>query len=264
MIDELLAVMARLRNPEGGCPWDLEQNFRTVAPYTVEEAYEVAEAAEAGDMDALRDELGDLLLQVVFHSRMAEEAGHFAFDDVVRAIVTKMIARHPHVFGAESAGDAEAVGGIWEARKAAERAAKAAAAGTQPGLLDDIGPALPGLTRAVKLQKRAARVGFDWTEVPPILAKLREETAELEAELERGDKARLEDELGDMLFVLANLARRLEIDPEQAIRGANGKFVRRFGFIERGLGAQGRDLEGASLEEMEALWGAAKAAERGL
>lgn len=262
-LDELLAIMARLRDPQGGCPWDIEQSFRTIAPYTVEEAYEVAEAAEAEDMPHLKEELGDLLLQVVFHARMAEERGAFAFEDVAQAIVTKMIARHPHVFDSASVSDAAEMERLWEDRKAAERQAKAAASGRAPGLLDDVAAGLPGLTRAVKLQKRAARVGFDWTEIRPILAKLQEEVAELEAELDGGDAARIEDEVGDLLFVMANVARRLSVDPEQALRGANAKFARRFRHIEDSLRAAGTPWEATDLEAMEALWQQAKRLERG-
>jgi len=259
-IDDLLAVMARLRDPERGCAWDVEQTFETIAPYTVEEAYEVADAIERGNLDDLRDELGDLLLQVVFHARMAEEAGRFDFDDVARAIVTKLIRRHPHIFADEvqrtSAEQTEA----WETIKAAERAAKAT--GRPAGVLDDVPAGLPALTRAVKLTRRAGRVGFDWPSAAEVLDKLREETAELEAEIAGGDMAAAREELGDLLFVCANLARKLDVDPEDALRSANAKFIRRFGAIEAALGEQGRGPQDASLEEMEALWTAAKQAEK--
>ena len=260
-IERLIRVMAALRNPEGGCPWDLEQNFSTIAPYTIEEAYEVAHEIETGDRKALAEELGDLLLQVVYHSRMAEEEGSFDFQAVATGITEKMIRRHPHVFGADApvanAGDQSV---RWEALKAAERAGKPA----RSGILDAVTPALPGLTRAVKLTARAARVGFDWTRAEEILDKLAEETDELRAELavaER-DPDRIEDEMGDMLFVLANLARRLSVDPEAALRRANAKFTRRFNHIEATLAGEGRTPDQATLAEMEDLWVAAKRLER--
>jgi MazG family protein len=252
--------MARLRDPDGGCAWDLEQTFATIAPYTVEEAYEVADAIERGDLDDLRDELGDLLLQVVFHSRMAEEVGAFAFDDVARAICDKMIRRHPHVFGEASQRSAGEQITAWEAIKADERAGKAKG---PTSLLDDVPMGLPALTRAVKLTRRAARVGFTWTETKDVLAKLHEEVAELEVEVEAGDVTRLRDELGDVLFVCANIGRMLDIDPEDALRATNAKFVRRFTHIERALAADGRTPDQSDLVEMDALWDAAKAAERG-
>ena len=263
-ISTLLSIMEDLRRPGTGCPWDLEQNFATIAPYTIEEAYEVADAIERGDFDDLKDELGDLLLQVVFHAQMAAEAGHFAFGGVVEAITTKMIRRHPHVFGHLDERDAVAVKRRWEVIKAeekAERSARRANGETEPaGLLADVPAALPALTRAVKLQKRAGAVGFDWNDPHAVLAKIREEIGEIEQELSRtpGDQERLEDELGDILFAVANLARHLTIDPEKALRGANAKFVRRFSYIERELEAQDKPLADASLEEMEALWQAAK------
>ena len=256
-IDRLLAVMARLRDPERGCAWDVEQTFATIAPYTVEEAYEVADAVERGDMNDLREELGDLLLQVVFHSRMAQEQGAFTFDDVAAAIADKMERRHPHVFGDASHRDSAAQTVAWETQKAAERAAKA-----RTGVLVDVPPGLPALTRAVKLTKRAARVGFDWPEAPVVLAKLREEADELEAELAEADPARLREELGDLLFTCANLARKLDIEPEDALRAANAKFVRRFGHIERTLAADGRTPEQSGLAEMDRLWDEAKALEK--
>ncbi|MEC9346159.1 MAG: nucleoside triphosphate pyrophosphohydrolase [Pseudomonadota bacterium] len=258
-LERLLAVMARLRDPDGGCPWDLEQDFATIAPYTIEEAYEVADAIERGDMDDLKGELGDLLFQVVFHARMAEEAGYFGFHDVAAAIADKMIARHPHVFGAQDGIDsAGAQTRNWEAQKAAERAARAAAEGRRPSALDGVALGLPALLRAEKIQKRAARVGFDWPEIGPVLAKVREEIDELEAELKDGDRDRQADELGDVLFAVVNLARHLGIDPEAALRGTTAKFERRFHAVEAGLAAEGRRPEDATLEEMDAYWEAAK------
>jgi MazG family protein len=259
-LERLIAIMARLRDPVGGCAWDLEQTFATIAPYTVEEAYEVADAIERGDLTELKDELGDLLLQVVFHSRMAEEQGAFAFDDVAQAICDKMVRRHPHVFGEASQRTSGEQTTAWEAIKADERAGKAKAAAS---LLDDVPMGLPALTRAVKLTRRAARVGFTWTETRDVLAKLHEEVAELEAEVAAGDVARLRDELGDVLFVCANIGRMLDIDPEDALRATNAKFVRRFTHIEQALAADGRTPDQSDLPEMDALWDAAKAAERG-
>jgi MazG family protein len=260
-IFRLVEIMARLRAPEGGCPWDLEQTFATIAPYTVEEAYEVADAIERNDLSDLRQELGDLLLQVVFHARMAEEAGAFDFADVARAINDKMIRRHPHVFGDASHRSAREQTAAWETIKAEERAAKAAG-DKPPSLLDDVPVGLPALTRAVKLSKRAARVGFVWPSAVEVLAKLREEVAELEAEVAAGDVEKARDELGDVLFVCANLARELDIDPEVALRGTNAKFIRRFNYIEAELAARGSSPEQSDLAEMDALWNAAKAAER--
>ena len=223
--------MARLREPERGCPWDREQSFATIAPYTIEEAYEVADTIARGDMAALKDELGDLLFQVVFHARMAEEAGIFDFDDVATAITDKMVRRHPHVFGDAEIATAEAQTLAWEEHKAKERAAKAVATGARESVLDGVALALPALLRAAKIQKRAARIGFDWQEARPVIAKLAEEIAELEAELAigaDGDPDRLEDEMGDILFAAANLARKLDIEPEAALRRATEKFERRF------------------------------------
>ncbi|MDB5365646.1 MAG: MazG family protein [Rhodospirillales bacterium] len=257
-LQRLLQMMAKLRDPDGGCPWDLRQDFATIAPYTIEEAYEVADAIERGDMHDLKDELGDLLFQVVFHARMAEERGDFTFTDVVTAIADKMEARHPHVFAGGTLEDERAVNQWWEQRKESERAAKAAAAGRRASTLDGVAAGLPALTRALKLQKRAARVGFDWSDAPPILDKLEEELRELRAELAAGDTRRIEDELGDVLFVVVNLARHLKIDPEAALRGTNGKFERRFRFIEDRLAAEGRRPDGATLDEMEMLWQRAK------
>ncbi|MBA3811552.1 MAG: nucleoside triphosphate pyrophosphohydrolase [Caulobacteraceae bacterium] len=254
----MIQIMARLRSPDGGCAWDLEQSFATIAPYTIEEAYEVADAVQRGDRADLRDELGDLLLQVVYHAQMAREEGAFDFADVVSAISDKMVRRHPHVFGdappRTSAGQVSA----WEDVKAAERAGKSQAPAS---LLDDVPLALPALTRAVKLSRRAARVGFAWPVIGEVMAKLAEEVAELEAEIAAGDLARAAEELGDVLFVCANIARHLGIDPEGTLRGANAKFTRRFQFIERSLAAAGRAADSADLPEMEALWRAAKAAE---
>lgn len=252
-IDALLAVMARLRSPEGGCPWDLEQNFRTIAPYTVEEAYEVADAIERGDMGALKEELGDLLFQSVFHAQMAKEEGLFTFGDVAEAIAEKMIRRHPHVFGETGMRSAQEQTAAWEAQKAGERKAKGAG-----GLLDDVPAGLPGLTRAVKLQKRAGRVGFDWPDARSVLDKIAEETEELNEAMTSGDKDHIEEEFGDLLFVLANLSRHLDIDPESALRRANEKFIRRFRHIEKTFAARGVNLEDAPLDAMEAVWNEAK------
>jgi nucleoside triphosphate diphosphatase len=257
----LLQVMARLRDPEGGCPWDLEQDFASIAPYTIEEAYEVADAIARGDLAALKDELGDLLLQVVYHARMAEEAGLFDFDQVTDAIADKMIRRHPHVFGSAEVDGARAQSQAWEAAKATERASRAGPEGAAR-VLDDVPLALPALMRAAKLQRRAARVGFDWPEVAQVLEKLEEEIAEVRAELAAGARQeRLEDEVGDLLFAVANLARHLGIDGESALRRANQKFERRFRAIETALRAAGRRTEEASLDEMEELWQAAKASD---
>lgn len=262
-IARLLWVMARLRDPDGGCPWDLEQDFVTIAPYTIEEAYEVADAIARGDLDHLKDELGDLLLQVAYHAQMAKEAGLFDFDEVAAAIADKMIRRHPHVFGAASVDSAQAQSLAWEATKAAERQDKASEQGERHRLLDDVPLALPALTRAAKLQRRAARVGFDWPETAPVLAKIEEEIAELRAEIDaRASSDRLTDEVGDLLFAVVNLARHLRVDGETALRQSNAKFERRFGAIEDSLRARGGRLEDASLDEMEALWQQAKAAER--
>jgi MazG family protein len=255
--------MQQLRDPERGCPWDREQSFQTIAPYTIEEAYEVVEAIEQGDLAQLRDELGDLLFQVVFYTQMAEEIGAFDFDEVTTAVADKMIRRHPHVFGSDDVADAEAQSRSWEEIKAGER--QQSAGKEALSALDGVGVGLPGLTRAVKLQRRAARVGFDWGSIDPVFDKLDEEIGELRHEVRQGEDAdRMEEELGDLLFVAANLARHLRIDPETALRGANAKFERRFRYIEQALAAQGRTPEDALLEEMDALWNAAKAAEREL
>ena len=252
-LPRLAHIMARLRAPVGGCPWDLEQDFASIAPYTVEEAYEVADAIERQDWDGLKGELGDLLFQSVYHAQMAQEAGYFTLNDVLRAIADKMIARHPHVFGDAQIESAEAQTDAWEARKARERAARA-----QTGVLDDVPVGHAGLTRAVKLQKRAARVGFDWPDVGQVVDKIAEEAREL---TEAAPEDRFE-EYGDLLFVMANLARHLDIDPEAALRAANAKFTRRFRFIEAALAAQGRSPDDSDLAEMDALWDAAKAAEK--
>ncbi|MDO9337430.1 MAG: nucleoside triphosphate pyrophosphohydrolase [Caulobacter sp.] len=256
-IDRLLAIMAALRTPETGCAWDLEQTFATIAPYTVEEAYEVADAIERGDRRDLKEELGDLLFQVVFHSRMAEEEGAFAFDDVADAIVDKMLRRHPHVFGAAGERSAGEQVQAWEVMKAGERAAKA-----KTGVLDDVPTGLPGLTRAVKLTKRAARVGFDWPSPAEVIAKLHEELDELQVEIEAGDQDKMRAEMGDLLFVVANLARKLDVEPEDAIRATNAKFARRFAFIEARLAEDGRTPDQSDLAEMDGLWNDAKAAEK--
>lgn len=262
-IDRLRAVMARLRDPYSGCRWDGAQTFATVAPYTIEEAYEVADAIERGDLGDLKEELGDLLFQVVFHARMAEEQGAFDFDDVAEAIVAKMVRRHPHVFTAERDGGHDHPTRGWEAIKAQERKAKAATKGDRPaGVLDDVPPGLPALLRAVKLTRRAARVGFDWPTTDEVLDKVREELAELEVEIAAHDQAHAREELGDLLFVMANLARKLDIDPEDALRAANAKFTRRFESIEAALAADGRTPQQSDLAEMDRLWDAAKAAER--
>ncbi|MBP7242651.1 nucleoside triphosphate pyrophosphohydrolase [Amaricoccus sp.] len=258
-LPRLVAIMARLRHPERGCPWDLEQDFASIAPYTIEEAYEVADAIERGAMGELRDELGDLLLQVVYHAQMAREAGHFGLDEVARGVSDKMIRRHPHVFGDASRNKTAAEQTRdWEAIKAAERAARP----TRPSALDGVAMGLPALTRAVKLQHRAARVGFDWPDAGAVLDKIAEETAELVEARDGGDADKVGEEFGDLLFVIANLARHLEIDPEAALRAANAKFTRRFHAIEAALAGRGRTPEQSDLAEMDALWDAAKAAER--
>ena len=257
-ITDLLSIMRRLRDPNGGCPWDLDQNFGTIAPYTIEEAYEVASSIEAGDYTSLKDELGDLLLQVVFHAQMAEEQRLFAFRDVVQAICAKMIRRHPHVFAQGPADTPQAVAVAWDEIKRRERAAKS---GQPEGLLDDVPSALPALMRAVKLQNRAAEVGFDWPNAVTVADKIAEETRELAEAHDSGKPEKVSEEFGDLLFAMANLARHLNLDPEDALRAANAKFVRRFRVIEAGLKARGRSLDEASLEEMEALWQDAKRAE---
>jgi ATP diphosphatase len=261
-IDRLIEIMAALRHPTTGCPWDLEQSFPTIAPYTIEEAYEVAEAIAQGDMNALRDELGDLLLQVVYHARLAEEAGAFTFDDVVEAITTKMIHRHPHVFGDVSTRSAGVAKGFWEKAKADER--RAAGVAEPTGVLATVPTGLPALRRAQRLQERASTVGFDWNDPKAVLAKLREEIDEIDAELDGAASAeRLQDEVGDLMFAAVNLARHLKVDPDQALRRGNQKFIRRFAAIEAALAAQGRTPAQSTLAEMEALWQAAKEWDRG-
>lgn len=267
-ISRLIEIMAALRDKETGCPWDIEQDFASIAPYTIEEAYEVADAIERGDKVDLRDELGDLLLQVVYHARMAQEDGDFAFPDVVQAVTEKMIRRHPHVFGDEDARSAGMAKGMWEKIKAEEKAQKRAervARGLPPedhgqGYLDSVPLPLPALTRALKLQQKASRVGFDWGAPGPILDKIEEEIGELRQAIAAGETVAIEDELGDLLFAVTNLGRQLEIDPEKALAGTNAKFRRRFHYIESSLAAQDRNLEGSSLDEMEALWQEAKTA----
>ncbi|MEJ8475907.1 nucleoside triphosphate pyrophosphohydrolase [Roseibium algae] len=265
-ISRLIDIMAALRTPGTGCPWDLEQDFSTIAPYTLEEAYEVTEAIRLDDMENLREELGDLLLQVVYHARMAEEGRHFDFADVVEAITQKMIRRHPHVFGDDKARSAGMAKGMWDKIKAEEKAdrkARREALGLplkKKAYLDDVPAAFPALVEADKLQRKASKVGFDWGDPVPVLAKIREEANELEAELtgDAPDRDRIEDELGDTLFSLANLARHLNIDPEAALRRTNGKFRQRFAAIEDHADQSGTTLEAMTLAEMEAAWQAAK------
>ena len=262
-IVRLLEIMAALRTPGTGCPWDLEQTFRTIAPYTLEEAYEVADAIEHDDLEQLREELGDLLLQVVFHARMAQEQGAFDFGDVVESITEKLIRRHPHVFADAEGRTAAAVKGLWERIKADEKAAKAARKGqpAQAGALAGVPVALPALTRALKLQDKAGAVGFDWNDPRAVLAKIREEADEIEQALDQRD-AGVTAEVGDLLFAAVNLARHLKADPESLLRATNQKFERRFASIEQALAARGKKPEDADLAEMDALWNAAKAAEK--
>lgn len=267
-IKRLIEIMAALRTPGTGCPWDLEQDFATIAPYTIEEAYEVADAIQRGDMVDLREELGDLLLQVVYHARLSEEQGAFAFPDVVEAITTKMIRRHPHVFGDDNARSAGIAKGMWEKIKQQEkleRTSARAAAGLgeeRRRFLDDVPAIFPALTEAEKLQRRAARVGFDWGSAGPVLDKIREETEELASEItadgEMPDRERIAGEIGDLIFAVTNLARHLDIDPEEALKRTNRKFRRRFAAIEDAAEADGRTLADMSLDEMEAVWQAAK------
>jgi len=256
----LLEIMAALRTPGTGCPWDLEQNFATIAPYTLEEAYEVADAIARGDLDDLRDELGDLLLQVVFHARMAQEQRAFEFGDVVEAITAKLLRRHPHVFGDLKGATTADVNANWERIKTEEKAARGKA---QPaGALAGVPVALPALTRARKLQDKAGEVGFDWNDPMAVIAKIREECDEIEAEVKAGDRTKARAEVGDLLFAVVNLARHLEADPEGTLRAANVKFERRFAAIEQALAAKGKRPQDATLAEMDALWDAAKAAEK--
>jgi ATP diphosphatase len=270
-ISRLIEIMAALRNPETGCPWDIVQTFETIKPYTIEEAYEVSDAIERNDMDDLCDELGDLLLQVVFHARMAEEAGDFSFGDVVEAITKKMIRRHPHVFARSDADTPDAVKIQWDEIKQAEkreRAERRAARGItedfKAGFLGSVQRSFPALTEALKLQERAAKVGFDWSAPEPILDKIEEEIGELREALTSGDQAKVSDELGDLIFAVVNIGRHVKADPEQSLRGTNTKFRRRFGHIETTLAAEGETLQAATLERMEDLWQAAKAIERQL
>ena len=255
-IDQLLAIMARLRDPENGCPWDIEQTFRSIAPYTIEEAHEVAEAIEHGDMEELKDELGDLLFQVVFHARMAEEQGAFSFADVVDAINEKMLRRHPHVFGDQAITDAEAQTVNWEKLKAEERAAKGQ---TDTSALAGVSKGLGALQRAVKLQKRAARVGFDWPEVEPIFDKLTEEADELKQAIAINDSANIEEEVGDLFFALTNIARKLDIDPGMALRGSNRKFEQRFRAMEELAAERGLSMSELNLDAQERLYQSVKA-----
>jgi ATP diphosphatase len=265
-IHTLLAIMASLRTPGSGCQWDLEQSFATIAPYTIEEAYEVADAIARGDLHDLCDELGDLLLQVVFHARMAEEQGAFAFGDVVEAITHKMIRRHPHVF-ADKGGTLTSsdVKGAWDRIKAEEKAERAARRGAEPAphnsLLSGVKAGQPAMARALGLQRKASTVGFDWNDPRAVLAKIREEADEIEAALDRNDTEELAAETGDLLFALVNLARHVGTDPDMALHGANAKFERRFAFIERALSARGRSLQAATLDEMDELWNEAKSEE---
>ena len=270
-ISRLIEIMAALRNPETGCPWDIVQTFETIKPYTIEEAYEVSDAIERNDMDDLCDELGDLLLQVVFHARMAEEAGAFSFGDVVEAITRKMIRRHPHVFARSDADTPDAVKKQWDDIKQAEkreraerRAARGISEDFKAGFLGSVQRSFPALTEALKLQERAAKVGFDWSAPEPILDKIEEEIAELREALASGDHAKVSDELGDLIFAVVNIGRHVKADPEQSLRGTNTKFRRRFSYIETSLEAEGETLEAATLERMEELWQAAKAIERQL
>jgi ATP diphosphatase len=265
-IDRLLEIMAALRTPGTGCQWDLAQNFSTIAPYTIEEAYEVADAVQRRDFDDLRDELGDLLLQVVFHARMAEEAGLFGFGDVVQAITEKLVRRHPHVFGDAGGLDTEAVNALWDRIKAQEKTERAArratdrSAAREPssGALAGVPAALPALTRALKLQEKAGKVGFDWNDPMAVLAKIREEADEIEAELASGEMQAAQDEVGDLLFAVVNLARHLGADPESVLRATNEKFERRFGYIEDTLAAAGKAPAQSTLAEMDELWNEAK------
>ena len=257
-MERLLEIMRRLRHPEKGCPWDIEQDCATIAPYTIEEAYEVADAIERGAWDELRSELGDLLFQSVFHAQMAEEAGHFKFEDVAKAISDKMVSRHPHVFGTEGNDfSADTQVDRWEEVKAAERAAK-----SETRVLDGVAVGLPALLRAMKLQKRAARVGFDWPSTDQVIDKIIEESRELVEARDTLTQDEVEEEMGDLLFVVANLARHLNVDPEAALRRTNAKFIRRFNAVEDALIAKGSSPEQSNLEEMDALWDAAKLAER--
>ncbi|MGJ4939378.1 nucleoside triphosphate pyrophosphohydrolase [Bradyrhizobium sp. HKCCYLS1011] len=265
-ISRLIEIMARLRTPMTGCPWDLEQTFSTIAPYTIEEAYEVAEAIARGDLDDLREELGDLLLQVVYHARIAEEQQEFGFGDVVEAITAKMIRRHPHVFPDKDGNIIQPTKGTWDRIKAEEKAERAARrpqeAASNPSLLASVKAGQPALVRAMELQRRAATVGFDWNDPRAVLQKIREEADEIEAALDTGDATELMEETGDLLFALVNLARHANVDPEMALRATNAKFERRFAYIEQALATDGRAPADASLDEMDELWNEAKAKEK--
>ncbi len=262
-IKRLLSIMAKLRNPDGGCPWDLKQTFKSITPHTIEEAYEVAEAIENGDFDSLRDELGDLLFQVVFYAQMANEDGLFDFSDVVEGICQKMERRHPHVFGNLTIADAEAQSVAWEDHKARERYGKRLKKGMSESALDGVSVTLPAMTRAVKLQKRAAWIGFDWEKAEDVLDKIKEEAIELREEMDAdADELRLMDELGDLLFAVTNLARKLDVDSEQALRSSNMKFERRFRYIESQLLKKGKTPKDSDLDEMNVLWNQAKEMER--
>lgn len=265
-IERLLEIMAALRNPETGCAWDIEQTFETIVPYTIEEAYEVADAVERADLSDLRDELGDLLLQVVFHAQMAKEEGAFDFEGVVEAITSKLIRRHPHVFGSHKDRDPASIKRVWNEIKAGEKAARRESRGEgdgeRPGFLDEVPVSIPALSRAEKLTRRAAKVGFDWPETAQVAAKIREELAEVEEAIAGGGATEIEDEIGDLLFSVVNLARHCSVDAESALRQTNTKFVRRFRAIEKALADKGREVHGCGLEEMEALWIAAKHAEK--
>ncbi|WP_407154009.1 nucleoside triphosphate pyrophosphohydrolase [Bradyrhizobium sp. STM 3557] len=265
-ISRLIEIMAALRTPVTGCPWDLEQTFATIAPYTIEEAHEVADAIARNDLDDLREELGDLLLQVVYHARIAEEQGAFAFGDVVEAITSKMIRRHPHVFPDEDGNVAKPTKGTWDRIKAEEKAERAARRPTEEAnhksLLSGIKAGQPALVRAMELQRKAATVGFDWNDPRAVLQKIREEADEIERALDKGRADELADETGDLMFALVNLARHAQVDPEMALRGTNAKFESRFSYIERALAAEGRTLEEATLDQMDELWNEAKAKEK--
>lgn len=274
-LEDLLAIMAQLRNPQGGCPWDLKQDFKSISPYTIEEAYEVVDAIDRGDLDDLCDELGDLLFQVVYHAQMASEEGSFVFDDVVQAISDKLVRRHPHVFGDDDLKTDSEIKGMWERIKQEEKTAKNNSEPANTSILDDIPVGLPALTRAVKLQNKAAKVGFDWPDASFVFDKIEEELQEVreaysDAQQEGRDKGKelsafsqekLTEEIGDLMFVITNLARHMKIDPEHAARGANNKFCSRFSYIEQELERTGRSLDEASLEEMDALWDEAKTKE---
>ncbi len=261
-LSRLIEIMAALRDPEHGCPWDLEQDFSTIRHYTIEEAYEVADAIERGDYDDLRDELGDLLLQPVFHAQLAAERGLFDLGDVILAITTKLIRRHPHVFGPNAAADADAAKVRWDAIKAEERAQKAQARDGAQSILDDVPMVLPGLARAEKLAKRAAQVGFDWPDQASVLGKVEEELAEVSAAMEAGSKAELQEELGDLLFAVANLARQCGVDAEAALRDANAKFTRRFHHVERRAAEDGIALDQAGLERLDGYWNEIRASDK--